>query len=356
MGKSINQVAALLAVALRMHTTRTSPPNNSGPSPSPASEADEKLQLAGNACESHHWLVVLGIGRSGSTTILSMLNRLPNVRLSGENNGVLSTLQAVNSRYSSNGAYASDDPSHPWYRVKPKTFQSYLCSLVASMAPHAGNEHIRGFKEIRWNASLAPALDLLPRVRFVLSYRLDVLPQTKSGYYKKMLARYNSSSAISLLQTRTQELLQAVQGTRCPYFLLPLESFSSRTFNELLAWLGFDDCRYTFVLHVENSDGGHKGDPRTRDPKLVEGKCEFAPSRWPSSSHTAVRIERFWSPSAEAGAAAAGGAGANATSANATSANATSANADYRDDALETLVGEDLLAPQTVDGAGFDPP
>jgi hypothetical protein len=47
------------------------------------------------ACTAHDWLVILATGRSGSTTIESMLNAVPQVHLTGENGGVMEELEAA---------------------------------------------------------------------------------------------------------------------------------------------------------------------------------------------------------------------------------------------------------------------
>ena len=211
-----------------------------------------------------------------------MLNALPDVTLSGENEGVLSALEDAHALYAKYTKYTST-PGGAWYGVQPKKFQSYLCSLVASMAPVAGDTRIRGFKEIRWRETLLPALKLLPKVRFVISYRVDVQAQAHSSWYGKQ----PEEKAVASLETKTRELIEQVRRTGHPYFLLPLESFSVRTFNELLGWLGFKHCWYTLLLHENGGPGGWEHDPRTRNPHLITGKCEFDPARWPSSSHTA---------------------------------------------------------------------
>lgn len=56
-------------------------------------ESEARVQPPSATCgfrcdlSAYRWIFVLGVGRSGSTTILSMLNRLPGVELDGEHNG-----------------------------------------------------------------------------------------------------------------------------------------------------------------------------------------------------------------------------------------------------------------------------
>jgi hypothetical protein len=47
------------------------------------------------SCALYSWLFILATGRSGSTTILSMLNQVPEISLSGENNDLLGSLISV---------------------------------------------------------------------------------------------------------------------------------------------------------------------------------------------------------------------------------------------------------------------
>ena len=59
-------------------------------------KATDSQFLADNSeCSAQNWLFVVSAGRAGSTTIMNMMNAIPTVLLSGENDGVLNILDAA---------------------------------------------------------------------------------------------------------------------------------------------------------------------------------------------------------------------------------------------------------------------
>ena len=160
------------------------------------------------------YLIILAAGRSGSTTLLCMLNSLPGIRLSGENNGVLHNFQHAigQTRMAPQWKAASLDAwSH--LPVTPSNFACVTQQMVEVLtpppaapepeqAPNHDQDHdddhgtIVGFKtvrfpqipqsttvESRWNLLREAAVFLnetFPCGRFIISIR-NPLERAKSA-------------------------------------------------------------------------------------------------------------------------------------------------------------------------------
>ena len=212
-----------------------------------------------------------------------MLNMHPAFSLAGENNKQLDDVFELWMK----AAYQKWR-SAPWQRAAPNP-ASLLCLLQEwfieiSGAPNkriAQGEQsaplfIRGFKEIRWQATaqrlrhsqafganvdlppLPPANVsmlhftslLFPCSRFIFNTR-----ETPSAFRRRVgLRRYGPSHLAALSQ------LHAAWGPQGRSFWLPLENFSVTGFNSLLRWLGEDGCQYHQLLH-DNEDGDMNAQP-----------------------------------------------------------------------------------------------
>ena len=158
-----------------------------------------------NLCTHTPYLFIVSVGgRTGSTTILNMLNAHPNIKLAGENNGQMTkTVQmwseAAGSNYANDGASAFERG-----KFQP---MDMLCSLVSywnlSMTPFIEGPSprmlVRGFKEIRWTNMTIAMLDVLfPCNRKIFSVRLNESAQAES---KVCLARLGEGPGYTPGQT-----------------------------------------------------------------------------------------------------------------------------------------------------------
>ena len=250
-------------------------------------------------CASHSWLVILGTGRSGSTTILSMLNAVPQIQISGENYGMMNPLAYVLTRHQAplsklkhlNFKGYSGSSRSPWYGVNGEEVRDSLCSVVLRLAPHDKTKHrplIRGFKEVRWERSVLGAVALLPGVRFVVSYRRDTSGQAASGWHSwngSARAAAGWASPNQGIDEATRAMLEAVNATGRPTFHLPLEDFSTAAFNQLLRWVGVTNCSFRGVVH-EHSGGGYSADAADPRSLIEQRSCHVARAR--RGAHGAV--------------------------------------------------------------------
>lgn len=189
------------------------------------------------------FLFVIATGRSGSTTILGMVNGIPGVFLSGENWNEASRLRQF---YSSRGAImaARHDYLVPlqdwvWETNRPR-FRARPLALV-------------GFKEIRWTvADVAFMRQVCPCSRFIVNTRRNVSQQASSAFY-----RSRTKNPIQDVLERNDTITHAISVIPSEQvYPLSLEEFSVSTFNRLARWLGFS-CRFQALIH-SNANGSYK--------------------------------------------------------------------------------------------------
>lgn len=117
------------------------------------------------------WVLVIAVGRSGSTTIMSMLNRVPKVSISGEDRGLAYTLvKALADSYAlTSWSRMPDEQLWKWlqriksinsttvgpYRRAQVEADQVICSvqdmILRTRFPQAGSlyDHV-GFKDLRY--------------------------------------------------------------------------------------------------------------------------------------------------------------------------------------------------------------
>lgn len=149
------------------------------------------------------YVFVVTYGRSGSTVLTNLLNRLPGYLIRGENHNAVMPLAQSWLRLR-DGAPLPDHrrsgkptgPDHPWYGAEFINPHSFGHALADAFARHvlqpAPDTRILGYKEIRWDkeeGTFAPTLDFLwtffPNTKFIFNTR-DFDGLYKSGWWKTM--------------------------------------------------------------------------------------------------------------------------------------------------------------------------
>jgi len=224
-----------------------------------------------SSCDSHAWLFILATGRSGSTTILNMLNAIPHIQLSGEN-GELVPMLAQTLEYTNRLSHKQARFGTAWlnspYRIG---LRDAVCDwLLHLLQPRPGRvpSLVRGFKEVRVNRILPFLLRHLPNARYILSHRLDVTAQASSGYHA-LGANVSQTIVQDELYIRTH-----VRAAGRPMFELAVENFTTARFNELLVWIGITGCKYRRIAH-SNKDGKSKVS-WDDDAVSIIGSCHLA--------------------------------------------------------------------------------
>ena len=147
-------------------------------------------------CERPYLFVVSIGGRTGSTTVLNMLNAVPHVRLAGENGGQMEGLTDLYEKAASvrgpNGAeLLCDDPNdesrdcgaYQRGAVSPTNvlcdLQAYVDDVAVPVFPPlpAPQVSVRGFKDVKWSErSLKMLRTTFPCARLVYSVRNQARP------------------------------------------------------------------------------------------------------------------------------------------------------------------------------------
>lgn len=209
---------------------------------------------------SDQWILVIANGRSGSTTIVDMLNELPDVYVAGErttrgsNEDIVS---ALHSYYTY--ATTSNERQGPHQTLNKVEEHAALCASQAAFREAIGaypnSTRAIGFKTLRASSAnqLKWLLRVFPCARFVLNFRRDVASEFSS---KKFFKKEGTTMKQLSIQARTLEHLSFISQRALAF---PLEDFSVHRFNELRRFLGDkSQCEYFRVKH--SNDGSFSSD------------------------------------------------------------------------------------------------
>lgn len=242
-------------------------------------------------CSTKRWLFVFSVGgRTGSTTLMGMLNAVPQIKLTGENKDLYSRLYELEQdTLALGGGDRARDEFDAWHNAPdPVRLQAAVCSWLLALSPHPG-ALVHGFKEIRTPA--APLLArTMPHARFVINFRLDLAAQQRSferlGGQKTLAeaTKGNVSSWRKPIPFVLDELqrLRAALGGR-PVFELPLERYGVTGFNALLRWVGARGCEYTRVLQANTNKTAGFDSAKAQAPGLLRGRCNLTAATWDAS-------------------------------------------------------------------------
>ena len=236
-------------------------------------------QPLGDKCDlcSRKWLFIVGTGRSGSTTLLNMIDVIPFFRISGENSGVAQLLFGLHQaaeRVNRNNKHRlrpgnntldavarSLRSKSPWFAFRTFEVGSRLCAMQAYVltmlgeSGENGSNEVIGWKEIRYEE--ASDLDfmrlLFPCAKFLVNIRRDTATQVKSSFQKKQ------NTVQSLNKFNLMLMGWSERQPRDTVRVMAVEDFSVPTFNELLDFLGVSGCRYRRVLNL-HKNGSYSGD------------------------------------------------------------------------------------------------
>lgn len=165
-------------------------------------------------------ILICATGRSGSTTMMRILNTLPNSNICGENFAAINSLLEFYKRI--NDTTINYVPGHftPFTydyllkkNIKPSWYNSYSYNqmikmikiMIINMFKNNPNTNIWGFKEIRYNSGNINYIkyfkELFPQTKVIIQIRENISAQSKSGWFK------NDKNAENYLKINTKELL-----------------------------------------------------------------------------------------------------------------------------------------------------
>jgi len=253
------------------------------------------------------YLFIAATGRSASTTLLKMLNYLPNVRLSGENNNELyvASLLDSNLRKSSSSMAYDEEVVGAWmhHKIPNQAMACPIQHVVSTITPPPNevlqtlNETwapsldeydqstILGLKTIRiqqsewspseWSPSEAAAFfkESFPCSRIVVNIRSDTGRQAQSAVKLGWTPRTPDAVEEGLM--KEVEFLTEFAEHLGPDTarIIDMEMWTQHVsiLNDLVAWLGYKDCNFQSIVH--DNHHGYGLDLRT-DPKIGD-KCHY---------------------------------------------------------------------------------
>ena len=248
-----------------------------------------------SVCEDD-WVIVVGTGRSGSTTVLEMLNSIPGVLINGEHNGQLwALLSALNhatrglhgvesvdfvsvfGNYSNlgtseslkqarehmqlvhamRGAAAAGEAAQELNAHKER-FLCYVRWYIRHMlSVDCTKGGLRGFKEVRYATPpmLAFLRDLFPCGKFILNYR-DPVSQSHSSWWVRHL-REDREGTMRELNGMVNTLLDFHAQHKGAGVQRPRDAHGDNAYNNTAEITSFEDgfgapTQNTFLLPLES--------------------------------------------------------------------------------------------------------
>ena len=148
------------------------------------------------------FILIVAIGRSGSTTLQRIINTIENSNITGENNNfIFELLKAHNNLRrtiimtpKNNNNFMSLEELEKiakkpcWYNsFNLEKIKDDLRKIIIDFLD-INNNKVLGFKEIRWYENynlINEFIDLFPNTKVILHYREDIEKQSKSGWFAK---------------------------------------------------------------------------------------------------------------------------------------------------------------------------
>jgi hypothetical protein len=236
------------------------------------------------------FIFIAATARSGSTSLLYMINSLPNVRLSGENFGELNVASLVESNLMSRKHFGGGEAKegafihnaipeqalacpiqHIFKTINPPNMDTMMQVNRSTSVSLFDPSVILGVKTIRLfgpkAVKLTPkeASDFFKRnfpcSKVIVNIRSNVTAQVVS----KEKLNWRISSSYEDIAKHNQQLIEFAQwlGPEMGK-LIQMEDWTTNVtvMNQVVEWAGFKECAFNAILH--ENDNGFKRDHETR--------------------------------------------------------------------------------------------
>lgn len=208
-----------------------------------------------DGCE-QNWVFQVSTGRSGSTSLMEMVNDLPGAYMAGENSGMFGSLYQLHIDSIQTNGHGQKRGGTAWWHHQidqnelKKLSRAYLAAAIGLNGTIAYS--LVGFKEIRWSgtAELDFLMSLFPCAKVLVNIRRDVVAQSSSGMFRK---KKNRSSASFANMNELLETWQKRHQTRTK--LLTTKELTCSHMNDVYEWLGFPHCKCLRMAHANNHNG-----------------------------------------------------------------------------------------------------
>jgi hypothetical protein len=235
------------------------------------------------------FVIEIAEGRSGSTTVMTMLDQLPNLRMAGENNGILihqlddvKAMAILNKYYQ--GAWQHNS-------IPEQALACPIQKFIEVINPPKMSENILiddkdtiiGFKTIRLHNNMASnvftskeicefIIQYYPCSKILVNYRSDTQALLKSRHHT--FGKNDKMDKLIRDAQKLQDIAQCLDSKgKVPRMkMIDMNEWSSseskgvEVFNDVAKFLGYKNCSYPFVVH--NNDGGYNIDKRIDQLKL----------------------------------------------------------------------------------------
>jgi hypothetical protein len=206
-----------------------------------------------NLCD-HNFTIILATGRSGSTTVLTMVNQLPGFDIGGEHAGQFHDLLKLYGHFKESQQRGQGAHGAGAWANQAVSETAFLCWIQGWYFAHSGsqrnqnpNAKVHGFKEIRYNTPdvLQFLVKVFPCGKFIVNYRQDLGQQHQS--------KFHTHTSLKQLQKMTGALTEFSRQYPRRTFAMPLEQFANVTlWNSLVSWLGKPNCEVASVAWANN--------------------------------------------------------------------------------------------------------
>eukprot|EP00591_Stephanopyxis_turris_P001547 CAMPEP_0195510866 /NCGR_PEP_ID=MMETSP0794_2-20130614/3384_1 /TAXON_ID=515487 /ORGANISM="Stephanopyxis turris, Strain CCMP 815" /LENGTH=395 /DNA_ID=CAMNT_0040638373 /DNA_START=132 /DNA_END=1316 /DNA_ORIENTATION=+ len=220
------------------------------------------------------FLVLIATGRSGSTSLMNMLDFLPGVRMGGENNNTLHALNTLMETFNlehenwqdRSGAWKHGALSRASLSCAAQSF------IEAITPPPKGREDIDdsstiiGWKTIRffddWENDVDAAkflMETFPCARVVINLRANTDEQSKSAWYE---TTDDAKQMLDDLNKRHFAIAEQFGSRRA--HIMNIDEWKqpggTSKLNDLVSWLGFEGCTFPSTVHDNdrNESDGYK--------------------------------------------------------------------------------------------------
>ena len=211
-------------------------------------------------CHDNNWLLVLATGRSGSTSVMSMLNALPNTYIAGENYDMAGGLFDLFMKAKTSEHMGVGKDKRGAWAHRHVDEHTLLCDLQNYARDAIGATQTAGtigWKEIRYQSKSLPFLrQLFPCAKYIVIVRRKLENQSRSAWFKTL--RRSHQQKVSLLKEKTQLLVEWGEKHHNSSVLLHTEDMTVERFNAIARWLGHT-CHFNHVSHA-NINGGYNPD------------------------------------------------------------------------------------------------
>ena len=235
---------------------------------------------------SRRFLIIIASGRSASTTLTWMLNTLPGVRMSGENNDLLKQLHQVHESTFRHPQFIGSDYATAWghREIAPQATACVAQAWVEGMNPPLVEEEknddsdtIIGFKTIRFvngvnsddmESLVSYVTEHFPCARFIINHRSDVKAQADSlaKAWAGDAAKKNKQEWVENTNSKLQQVANLLGKDRAIFLDSTKWTKDVTLLNEAIEWLGFENCVFKELMEF-NIDRYKNGQTEASLPK-----------------------------------------------------------------------------------------